>query len=532
MKVQALSDLHDPASRMRVARELIAHDAKEEIRREILDSKNTRPTIRVKRSIPEDPRWRTLGLPDLTEVQTEYMKHSRFARPDTRFYIDPAIAPPPLISISSRSYAYKQEDVIHDQSVLQAMFGVQGESLGVLTAIDKGLLPLAPLRVPQLHNLILDSGKLAKLDELLVKLKSEGHRVLVYFQMTRMIDLMEEYFAFRQYKYLRLDGSSSISDRRDMVSDWQSKPELFIFLLSTRAGGLGINLTAADTVIFYDSDWNPSNDAQAMDRAHRLGQTKQVTVYRLITRNTIDERILQLSRSKKSVQDAVVGSSTQTVGGGSSDQVKSTEVVSLLLDDDELAESLRQSEAKRQARTDFGKKGAAAKQENRKLREEAARVQKLDGNDNNTNLMPDDDEDDDAFGFFSSTKKMANGDGDDEDAEGEPDEDTTKPAPVAAAKGKGKKAAAGAKLKPTMNADGSDAPPKKKRASASKKVAPPVIGPDGLPVPPAAKKPRVRAPAKKKKGLDGMPLDGDAAPAASMNGAAGAVPPGSNGAMQ
>jgi SNF2 family DNA or RNA helicase len=80
------------------------------------------------------------------------------------------------------------------------------------------------------------------------------------------------------------------------------RPDIFIFILSTRAGGLGINLTAADTVIFYDHDWNPSNDAQAMDRAHRLGQTRQVTVYRLITKGTIDERIVQLARVKKDVR--------------------------------------------------------------------------------------------------------------------------------------------------------------------------------------------------------------------------------------
>ena len=83
------------------------------------------------------------------------------------------------------------------------------------------------------------------------------------------------------------------------------RPDIFVFLLSTRAGGLGINLTAADTVIFYDHDWNPSNDAQAMDRAHRLGQTRQVTVYRLITKGTIDERIVQLARVKKDVSPVV-----------------------------------------------------------------------------------------------------------------------------------------------------------------------------------------------------------------------------------
>jgi Helicase conserved C-terminal domain len=84
------------------------------------------------------------------------------------------------------------------------------------------------------------------------------------------------------------------------------RPDIFVFLLSTRAGGLGINLTAADTVIFYDHDWNPSNDAQAMDRAHRLGQTRQVTVYRLITKGTIDERIVQLARVKKDVSFEVL----------------------------------------------------------------------------------------------------------------------------------------------------------------------------------------------------------------------------------
>ena len=91
-----------------------------------------------------------------------------------------------------------------------------------------------------------------------------------------MIDLLEEYMSHRQYSYIRLDGSSKIHERRDMVADFQQREDIFVFLLSTRAGGLGINLTAADTVIFYDSDWNPTVDQQAMDRAHRLGQTRQV----------------------------------------------------------------------------------------------------------------------------------------------------------------------------------------------------------------------------------------------------------------
>merc|ERR1712188_292645 len=124
-------------------------------------------------------------------------------------------------------------------------------------------------------------------------------------------------------------------DRRDMVEDWQTQPDIFCFLLSTRAGGLGINLTAADTVIFYDSDWNPTMDAQAMDRAHRLGQTKQVTVYRLVTTGTIEERILRRAREKHEIQSIVMKG-----GKFKPDQLQTQEVVSLLLDDAEVEEQL------------------------------------------------------------------------------------------------------------------------------------------------------------------------------------------------
>src|SRR5699024_3958797 len=152
---------------------------------------------------------------------------------------------------------------------------------------------------------VTDSGKLANLDGLLRKLKAGGHRVLLYFQMTRMIDLMEEYLTYRNYKYYRLDGGTKLEDRRDTVADFQQLAAIFVFVLSSRAGGLGITITAADTVIFYDSDWNPTIDSHAIDRAHRLGQTRQVTVYRLITRNTIEERIRKRALQKEEVQRVV-----------------------------------------------------------------------------------------------------------------------------------------------------------------------------------------------------------------------------------
>lgn len=169
-------------------------------------------------------------------------------------------------------------------------------------------LPLVPnnIYIPRLNTFISDSGKLLVLDALLKKLKTEGHRVLIYFQMTRMMDLMEDYLVKSGYTYCRLDGSSRLNVRRDVVHNWQTSDEKFIFILSTRAGGLGINLTAADTVIFYDCDWNPTVDQQAMDRAHRLGQTKDVTVYRLITRNTIEERVIARAARKGEIQKMVI----------------------------------------------------------------------------------------------------------------------------------------------------------------------------------------------------------------------------------
>ena len=207
------------------------------------------------------------------------------------------------------------------------------------------------ISMPDKETLVSDAGKLSVLDGLLAQLKAEGHRVLIYSQMTKMINLLEEYMNHRRHTYIRLDGSSKIHERRDMVNDFQQRSDIFIFLLSTRAGGLGINLTAADTVIFYDSDWNPTVDQQAMDRAHRLGQTKQVTVYRLICKGTIgkkkcslyfickivfrisEERILQRAREKSEIQRMVIQGGTFK---GLPGELKTKEVVSLLLEDEEM----------------------------------------------------------------------------------------------------------------------------------------------------------------------------------------------------
>lgn len=193
------------------------------------------------------------------------------------------------------------------------------------------------IRVPRYTELVRDSGKLKKLDHLLKDLKRGGHRVLVYSQFVEVLDLLEDFMTVRGHKSVRLDGSSKLDDRRDVVDAFQTDPSIFVFLLSTRAGGLGINLTAADTVVFYDSDWNPTMDAQAMDRAHRLGQTRPVTVYRLITRNSVEERILQRAKQKGAIQNLVITGGRFNLAPEDADDLdifKPTEMMDLLLDDE------------------------------------------------------------------------------------------------------------------------------------------------------------------------------------------------------
>ncbi|OJT13954.1 ISWI chromatin-remodeling complex ATPase ISW2 [Trametes pubescens] len=157
------------------------------------------------------------------------------------------------------------------------------------------------------EHLVDNSGKMVILDKLLQNMKAKGSRVLIFSQMSRMLDILEDYCLFRQYKYCRIDGSTAHEDRIVAIDEY-NKPdsEKFIFLLTTRAGGLGINLTTADIVVLYDSDWNPQADLQAMDRAHRIGQTKQVYVFRFITEGSVEERMLERAAQKLRLDQLVI----------------------------------------------------------------------------------------------------------------------------------------------------------------------------------------------------------------------------------
>ena len=149
-------------------------------------------------------------------------------------------------------------------------------------------------------------GKMQLLHKLLLRLKSEGHRVLIFTQMTRMMDILEDYCRYSGLDYCRLDGQTNAVVRDEHIDAFNAPgSSKFVFLLSTRAGGLGVNLQTADTVIIYDSDWNPQMDLQAQDRAHRVGQTKQVRVFRFITASSVEEKIVERA-DKKLYLDAVV----------------------------------------------------------------------------------------------------------------------------------------------------------------------------------------------------------------------------------
>nr|XP_022916427.1 SWI/SNF-related matrix-associated actin-dependent regulator of chromatin subfamily A containing DEAD/H box 1 homolog [Onthophagus taurus] len=156
-------------------------------------------------------------------------------------------------------------------------------------------------------NLILTSGKFLFLDKKLKELKDNGNRVLIFSQYVIMLDVMEEYLKIRNHRFLRLDGSTPVQTRQQLIDEYTSDQEIFVFLLSTRAGGLGINLTSADTVIIHDIDFNPYNDKQAEDRCHRMGQKKPVTVYRLISKGTIEEGMWQLTQEKLKLEKEITG---------------------------------------------------------------------------------------------------------------------------------------------------------------------------------------------------------------------------------
>lgn len=192
------------------------------------------------------------------------------------------------------------------------------------------------------ESLVTTSGKMLLLDSLLPELLRRTHKVLIFSQFTNMLDLLSEYLDLRSYPYARIDGSTSQPDRQAQIKSFNSssgKKAANVFLLSTRAGGQGINLASADTVILFDSDFNPQQDLQAIDRAHRIGQTRNVVVYRFATRNTVEVKLLESAEAKRRLEKLVIRK-----GGVRNDRGRQAEAGTEL---EELQKLLRRSDGER-----------------------------------------------------------------------------------------------------------------------------------------------------------------------------------------
>ena len=156
-------------------------------------------------------------------------------------------------------------------------------------------------------HLFENSMKLKVLDVLLKKLLAKGDKVLIFSQMTRLLDILDDYLKFKEYKYCRIDGQTSANDRETRIEEFQKEgSEKEIFILSTRAGGLGIDLYAANVVVIFDSDWNPQVDLQAIDRAHRIGQKRDVNVYRFVSQGTVEEVIIKRAAKKLKLDNLIM----------------------------------------------------------------------------------------------------------------------------------------------------------------------------------------------------------------------------------
>ncbi|KKA16881.1 hypothetical protein T310_9495 [Rasamsonia emersonii CBS 393.64] len=236
-----------------------------------------RTKSKVETDLP--PKTEKIIRVELSDVQLEYYKN-----------------------ILTKNYAALNEGAKgQKQSLLNIMMELKKASNHpfMFPNAEAKLLDGSTRREDILRALITSSGKMMLLDQLLAKLKRDGHRVLIFSQMVKMLDILGDYMEYRGYQYQRLDGTIAAGPRR-LAIDHFNAPDSddFAFILSTRAGGLGINLMTADTVILFDSDWNPQADLQAMARAHRIGQTKPVSVYRLVSKDTIEEEVLERARNK------------------------------------------------------------------------------------------------------------------------------------------------------------------------------------------------------------------------------------------
>uniref|UniRef100_A0A0N4YYC4 Helicase domino (inferred by orthology to a D. melanogaster protein) n=1 Tax=Nippostrongylus brasiliensis TaxID=27835 RepID=A0A0N4YYC4_NIPBR len=250
-----------------------------------------------------DCGWRTRGEMessvrfDVRESITEWV-----AEVLKRFWIwvNPAVTEPPLLETSFSGRGY------HARVLEQNVAAASRELVSMVHPLTHSALVASQLHFPELRLIEYDCGKLQALSRLLRRLYALKHRCLIFTQMSRMLDVLQAFLSYHGYQYFRLDGTTGIEQRQAMMERFNADTRIFCFILSTRSGGVGVNLTGADTVIFYDSDWNPTMDAQAQDRCHRIGQTRNVTIFRLISEKTIEENILRKANQKRRLGEMAI----------------------------------------------------------------------------------------------------------------------------------------------------------------------------------------------------------------------------------
>ncbi|XP_064613460.1 helicase SRCAP-like isoform X3 [Liolophura sinensis] len=241
---------------------------------------------------------RTEALSQLVHTPEQYLSQLQDILQRYVFVTPVVVAPPVSLNAPHPSPSYLVSEVTRKEYLHREL----SPRVDCLHSISSKMT----VTFPELRLIQYDCGKLQTLDILLRDLKSGDHRVLIFTQMTKMLHVLEAFLNYHGHRYLRLDGTTKVEQRQALMERFNADRRIFCFILSTRSGGLGINLTGADTVIFYDSDWNPTMDAQAQDRCHRIGQTRDVHIYRLISEKTIEENILKKANQKRLLGDLAI----------------------------------------------------------------------------------------------------------------------------------------------------------------------------------------------------------------------------------
>ncbi|KAK7204152.1 SWI/SNF chromatin remodeling complex component [Myxozyma melibiosi] len=338
-------------SQQELYKHLLDRDVKQYLTEKIMQARGIRPLEEVQRRA--SPRKRKASIEQQDDRRRSKRRAAELASKagtytelsDSKFFR--ALEAPDELLAAANEEDEEMKAIEQIANANRAMNNkkLQNVIMQLRLACDSPLLFYAPwedehsLITSPDERIVNDSGKMLLLDRMLPELFARGHKVLIFSQFTKMLDIIEDYARLlRGWEVSRLDGGVKQEDRKiEMEKFTAPTNECNLFLLSTRAGGLGINLTAADTVVLFDSDWNPQQDLQAMDRAHRIGQTRPVIVYRFATANTVEQTMLSKAESKRQLEKLVIQKGKfRSVAGGDRSSSSSSSSSSRLSAEDEL----------------------------------------------------------------------------------------------------------------------------------------------------------------------------------------------------